>query len=144
MALKLRTRTWWFCLLLQCLARLKTDFFISKLKVRFSRKIRKIIALTLIYCQLFNFSAAVAAPFIETSSLPLQSNKTNSHYFNSLPSSLPPGQGASTSNLSLTNQNLGLSGPLSWGATYSDLTGTFLNAQYAVSLGKLAMMALGE
>ncbi|HHF7376097.1 TPA: IPT/TIG domain-containing protein [Legionella bozemanae] len=47
--------------------------------------------------------------------------------------------------MSLTNQHLGFSGPLNWGVTYSDLTGTYYNAQYVLPLGsRLALSALGE
>ncbi|WP_165482041.1 IPT/TIG domain-containing protein [Legionella beliardensis] len=54
-------------------------------------------------------------------------------------------QTGTLTNLSLTNQQLGLSGPLNWGVTYSDLTGTFFNAQYILPLGeRIAFGVLGE
>ena len=48
-------------------------------------------------------------------------------------------------NLSITSQQLGLDGPLSLGANYSSLTGTFVNGQYVLPLGeRWAIAALGE
>ncbi len=54
-------------------------------------------------------------------------------------------QNNNLNNTSINNQQLGLSGPLSWGVTYSDLVGTFFNGQYVLALGEqLAVAALGE
>ncbi len=49
------------------------------------------------------------------------------------------------SSLSLTNEDWGFNGPLSLGATYSDLTHTFFNAMYVLPLSqRLAIRGLGE
>ncbi|MCW8398412.1 IPT/TIG domain-containing protein [Legionella sp. PATHC038] len=127
-------------------------FIIIKIEGPLSSKIfnliknRKYTACILIFCQLFNISAVAAAPFLQSSSLPAAPHeKANSQISNSLDPPIPSTQKEHLPNLSLTNQELGLSGPLSFGATYSDLTGTYLNAQYALALNeRFAMMALGE
>lgn len=51
-------------------------------------------------------------------------------------------QNGSLSNASLTSQQLGLSGPLSGGMTYSNVTGVFLNAQYILPLADQAALGL--
>ncbi|WP_246562582.1 IPT/TIG domain-containing protein [Rickettsiella endosymbiont of Dermanyssus gallinae] len=49
------------------------------------------------------------------------------------------------SNISLTSQQFGLSGPLSGGVSYSNVTGYFLNAQYILPLAEqVALGLLGE
>ncbi|MFJ1270167.1 Ig-like domain-containing protein [Legionella lytica] len=54
-------------------------------------------------------------------------------------------QTGNLNNLSLTSQQLGLLGPIRWGVKYSDLTGTYVNAQYILPLSEhLALGALGE
>ncbi len=51
-------------------------------------------------------------------------------------------QSGSLSNASLTSQQLGLSGPLSGGVTYSNVTDVFLNAQYILPLADQAALGL--
>lgn len=51
----------------------------------------------------------------------------------------------SLDSLSLTNKQLNLNSPVDLGLTYSDLTGTYFNAQYVLPLGeRFAFAALGE
>ena len=133
-----------FCFLLPYLIKIKVALSSKLFNLR--TKKRKYTAVILILCQLFNISAAAAVPFLQSSSLPVAPHeKANSQMTNSLAPPIPSNPKERLPNLSLTNQDLGLSGPFSLGATYSDLTGTYFNAQYALSLNeRFAMMALGE
>ncbi|WP_419420274.1 Ig-like domain-containing protein [Legionella sp. D16C41] len=113
---------------------------------------RSFIVSLLIFSQVFQIVAAAVVPALPklSSSTPLSSLPSNS--------SLEPGINGSPvapltnytetrilNNLSLTSQQLGLSSRLNWGITYSDLTGTFFNAQYVLPLSEnLVFGALGE
>ncbi|WP_298622680.1 IPT/TIG domain-containing protein [uncultured Legionella sp.] len=88
----------------------------------------RIIAVVLLYSQLLPMAVAALVPNTQS------------------PRSLTPVQtDSSLNNLSLTNRHLNLKGPLDWGITYSDLTGTYFNAQYVAPLGeRFAFGVLGE
>ena len=133
-----------FCFLIYYLIKIE-EVLTSKLFNLTTNK-RKYISSLLIFCQLFNVSAAAALPFLQSSSLPAAPNeKASSQISNSLGPPIPSTQKERLPNVSFTNQDFGLSGPLSLGATYSDLTGSYFNVQYALSLNeRFAMMALGE
>lgn len=107
------------------------------------------VAAALIYCHLLPIAGAAVAPtrtVSPSSSLYYQVNKPVA---NNTPASAgrltPLLNYAQTGALNLTNNQLGLKGPFDWGLTYSDLTGTFFNAQYVLPLGeRFALGALGE
>ncbi|WP_298624588.1 Ig-like domain-containing protein [uncultured Legionella sp.] len=97
--------------------------------------LRCLIANVLIFVQLFHIAFAAIAP-LPSSKQPNSSNHLSQ--VNYLPNQ-------TLQMLSLNNKQLGMSGPLDLGITYSDLTGTYFNAQYALPIGeKLALNALGE
>ncbi|WP_058535680.1 Ig-like domain-containing protein [Legionella saoudiensis] len=101
---------------------------------------RRCVAATLLYCQLVPIAGAAVAP-----TTPISPNSSLYYQTNKSAINKTPVQTEALNNLSLTNNQLGLKGPLDWGLTYSDLTGTFFNAQYVLPLGeRLALGALGE
>ncbi|MDR3503314.1 MAG: Ig-like domain-containing protein [Legionella sp.] len=107
---------------------------------------RRCVAATLIYCQLVPLAGAAVAPTTSaSSSLYYQINKPVANTPVSAGKFTPLLNYTQTGALNLTNSQLGLKGPLDWGLTYSDLTGTFFNAQYVLPLGeRFALGALGE
>ncbi|WP_412758272.1 IPT/TIG domain-containing protein, partial [Legionella bozemanae] len=114
--------------------------------------LRRFIASLLIYSQFIQLSAAAVLPN-SPPQVPLSSaSQQGRPMTTNTPLSAGPftplvnyAQTGTLNNLSLTNQQLGFSGPLNWGVTYSDLTGTYFNAQYVLPLGeRLALGALGE
>lgn len=114
--------------------------------------LRRCVAAVLLYSQLVQIAAAAVAPMAPV--LPSSSSyyQTNKALANNTPVSAGPltpllnyAQSGVWNNLSLNNKQLGLNGPLDLGVTYSDLTGTYLNAQYLLPVGeRLAFGALGE
>lgn len=103
---------------------------------KWSNLVRRFVASLLIYSQLLPIAAAAVLP--------------NATKATSIATPRPfyanqDAQNTALKSLSLTSQQLGLTGPLNAGVTYSDLTGTFFNAQYVLPLGKsFAVGALGE
>ena len=114
--------------------------------------LRRFIASLLIYSQFIQLSAAAVLPNSppqgSLSSVPQQGKPITTNTVVSAGPLTPLvnyGQTGTLTNLALTNQQLGFSGPLNWGITYNDLTGTYFNAQYVLPLGeRLALGALGE
>ncbi|RYW87865.1 hypothetical protein D7221_08990, partial [Legionella pneumophila] len=114
--------------------------------------LRRFVVSLLIYSQFIQLSAAAvlpnSPPHAPLSSAPQQGKPITTN----TPASAGPftplvnyAQTGMLNNVSLTNQQLGFSGPLNWGVTYSDLTGTYFNAHYVLPLGeRLALGALGE
>lgn len=114
--------------------------------------LRRFIASLLIYSQFIQLSAAAVLPN-SLPQVPLSSAfQQGKPIITNTPVSAGPftslvnhAQTGTLNNLSLTSPQLGLSGPLNWGVTYSDLTGTYFKAQYVLSLGeRLALGALSE
>ena len=114
--------------------------------------LRRFIASLLIYSQFIQLSAAAVLPNSSPQN-PLSSvSQQGKPITRSTPVSAGPftplvnyAQTGTLNNLSLTNRQLNFSGPLNWGVTYSDLTGTYFNSQYVLPLGEqLALGALGE
>ncbi len=97
---------------------------------------RRFLVSLLIFSQFIQLSAAaVLSPQVPLSSAPQQGKPITIN----TPVSAGPftplvnyAQTGTFNNLSLTNHQLGLSGPLNWGVTYSDLTGTYFTAQYVL------------
>lgn len=89
----------------------------------------------MLLCQLTPIAAAVA-PNRVTSDATTRTNMFNN------PQLLPP---TALNNFTLSNQMLGLAGPLNLGVNYSNLTGTYVNTQYVTALGERAAFGvLGE
>lgn len=117
-------------------------------KIKKNNFFRRCVAAALIYCQIVPIAGAAVAPATSvspSSSLYYQTNKPVANTPVSAGKLTPLLNYARTGALNLTNNQLGLKGPLDWGLTYSDLTGTFFNAQYVLPLGeRFAVGALGE
>lgn len=88
---------------------------------------RRVVAALLIYSQIFQIALAAAPSTVPQRSFAYSNSSTSPVNYS------PTG---AWNNFSLTNQQLGLKGLLSWRATYSDLTGTFFNAQHVLPMGK--------
>ncbi|MFJ1269030.1 Ig-like domain-containing protein [Legionella lytica] len=105
-------------------------------------KFKKYISYLVIFSQLS--SIAIAAPNINTGNRSLQKNSdTSVNKF--MPAFSNAQESVPLDKLNFTNNSFNLISPLNWGVTYSDLTGTFVNAQYVHSLGdSFAFGVLGE
>lgn len=89
---------------------------------------RRFIAIILLYSQLMPIALAAVASVKPVGAMSQPGNATHS-----------------LDSLSLTNKQLNLNSPVDLGLTYSDLTGTYFNAQYVLPLGeRFAFAALGE
>lgn len=100
--------------------------------------IRRCIATLVLFCQLTQIAAAAVAP--NRTVLPPATSTQNTLFNN--PQLLAPTE---LNNVTLSNQMLGLSGPLNLGINYSNLTGTYVNSQYVTTLGERAAFgALAE
>ncbi|WP_207385227.1 IPT/TIG domain-containing protein, partial [Legionella brunensis] len=105
------------------------------------KKTQQFVSALLIYSQLLQVAAFAATP------MQVNHMSSSSPWRNSTQSITPELSSPVTplESLYLNNQQFGLNGPLTWGVNYSDLTGTFLNAQYLFPVNeRLVFAALGE
>lgn len=108
-------------------------------RVRITKlNVRRCIAALVLFCQLIQVAAAAVAP---NRVVPSPTTSTQNTLYNN-PQLLAPTE---LNNFTISNQMLGLTGPLNIGLNYSNLTGTYVNSQYVTALGEHAAFgALGE